>query len=109
MRPFLGTILFAAALSGLAVGAWWYSQDGSVGSQLASFRIGQAESFEQAKVEIAVIERQPNGDEGLRELMSGWRTGNPSFDLYLARYVSEPESSEALRRAFSWELSWRPE
>ena len=107
-RP-VPTILLTAALVGLAAGAWWYFKGSAAASQLASYRIGQAATFEQAKREIAAIERQPNRDDALRELMSGWRTGNSSFDLYLATYASEPESSEALRRAFSWELSWRPE
>ena len=109
MQRLLLATMCAFAVLCLIVGAWWYIDRSSVGSQLASYRIGQAQSFEQAKREIAAVEQQPNAEPALRELVSGWRTGNQSFDFYLATYLGDPQCSEALRRLFSLELAWRPE
>lgn len=109
MRPYLLATILAAAVVGLAVGIWWYVELGPAGSQLASYRIGQAKNFDQAKREIAAVERQPNAEKALRNLVSGWRTGNQSFDFYLASYLRDPQCGEALRRKFSLELAWRPE
>jgi len=104
----MAAVAVAAAL-GLAIVVWNYSHRPVVGAQLAAYRIGQARSFDEAKREIAAIERQPNNDESLRELVSGWRIGSQSFDFYLAAYLSDRQSSEGLRRLFSLELSWQPE
>jgi hypothetical protein len=108
MRRLLLAAVLTIGVVGLAALAW-YLRRASLDSQLASFRVGRAATFEQAKREIAALEERPDRDEALRELTSGWRTGNPSFDRYLAMYVSDRASSEALRSAFSHELSWRPE
>lgn len=108
MRRLVLLILVAGTL-GIGLGAWYYFGHTSARMQLSSYRIGQAENFAQAKREIAALEHQSNRHEALRELMPGWRTGNPVSDQYLATYASEPDSSEAFRRAFSLELSWRPE
>ena len=109
MRRLVLLMLVAGVLGGSGVGAWYWFGPTSALSQLACYRIGRAENFEQAKREIMAVERQTNRDDALRELMSGWRTGNPRFDLYLATYAEGPDSSEAFRRACSLELSWRPE
>jgi hypothetical protein len=109
MRQFLLVTFFAAVVLGLVAAIWWYMGRASVGSQLAGYRIGQAKRLSEAKREIAAIERQPNHDEALRQLVSGWRMGNQSFDFYLAAYLSDRQSSEDLRRLFSLELSWRSE
>ncbi|HVX11058.1 MAG TPA: hypothetical protein VHC22_07755 [Pirellulales bacterium] len=106
-RLLLGAALAIGAV-GLAALAW-HLHRASLDSQLARFHVGRAATFEQAKREIAAIETRSDGDDSIRELTSGWRTGNPSFDRYLAMYVSDPASSEALRRAFSQEFSWRPQ
>jgi hypothetical protein len=107
-RYWLGAVVAATAL-GLAAAVWHYSNRPVVRSQLAAYRIGQARSFDEAKREFAAVEQQPNSDESLRELVSGWRTGSQSFDFYLAAYLSDRQSSEGLRRLFSLELSWYPE
>lgn len=109
MLRFLPAIVFAVIALAVAICAAWYFDLTSVGSQLASFRIGQAESFDQARREIGAVESQPNAESALRDLVSGWRTGNQSFDFYLASYLGDPQCSEELRRLFSLELAWRSE
>jgi hypothetical protein len=109
MRRFLTAIVFATAAMALVAAAFWYLGGPPVGAQLAAYRVGQAKSFASAKHEIASIERQSNHEAALRELVSGWRTGNQVFDFYLAGYLTDRQSSEDLRRLFSLELSWRPE
>ena len=109
IRRFVLSAVLLCALAGLVAGFWWRGSAGAVGHQLSAYRIGQAASYSQAAREIAALERSPNADETLRELAAGWGTGNQSFDYYVARRVSDPQASEALRRAFSLELSWRPE
>lgn len=96
-------------MAGLVTVAWWLWGGGGVGTQLAAYRVGQAADYAEAAREIAQLERQPDRDRVLRELAAGWGTGNSRFDYYLARRVSDPQAGEALRRAFSLELSWRPE
>lgn len=106
-RLLLLAALLAAAC--LIAAVWWHQAGGGVGPQLAAYRIGQAANYGEAAREIAALERQPDRDHVLREVASGWGTGNQQFDYYLARRVSDPQAGEALRRAFSLELSWRPE
>lgn len=108
-RRFLVLAMIAAATLALIAGVWWYQGGGAVGTQLAAYRIGQAADYREAAREIAQLERQSDRDQVLRELAAGWGTGNSRFDYYLARRVSDPQAGEALRRAFSLELSWRPE
>jgi hypothetical protein len=97
-------LVIIAAIS--AAAWWWLRPRFDVGGQLAAYRVGQMASYAEASKEIAAIER--SDDAARRELVGGWGTGNDRFDYYLARYVAEPRSSEALREAFSRELSWRP-
>jgi hypothetical protein len=109
MRRLPLAVILAGLTFGLAAAAWWYLDKTAAQSRLAAFRVGQAASFAEAKREIEAIERQPEHEAALRELVSGWRTGNQAFDYYLAAYVSDRQSSEDLRRLFALELSWRPE
>lgn len=108
-RRFLVLAMIAAVMLALVAGVWWFTGGGAVGTQLAAYRIGQAADYGEAAREIAQLERQPDRDRVLRELAAGWGTGNSRFDYYLARRVSDPQAGEALRRAFSLELSWRPQ
>lgn len=103
-------LLLALALAAAAIGAaaaWWMRDRLALGDQLAGYRVGQMATYAEAANEIAEIE-QSRDPAGLRELVSGWGTGNDRFDYYLARYIVEPRCSDALREAFSRELSWRP-
>ena len=103
-RRFVALLL---ALAVAAVAAWWVRGHVAVGTQLAGYRVGQMPTYAEAAEQLVEIE-QSRDPAALRELVSGWGTGNDRFDYYLARYVVEPRSSETLREAFSRELSWRP-
>lgn len=109
IRRFVLSAVLLCALAGLVAGFWWRGGGGAVGQHLSAYRIGHSASYSQAAREIATLERSPDADETLRALAAGWGTGNQPFDYYVARRVSDPQASEALRRAFSLELSWRPE
>jgi len=110
MRKLHLAIAFAGLLAaGAAVGGWLYFQPTSVGAQFAGYQIGAAPTFSLAKREIARFDSARDRQAKDRELVSGWGTGNPRFDFYLAKYLGEPECSDELRRAFSLELAWRPE
>lgn len=106
-HPLLVVLIIVVA--GLVAAAWWLWGGGAVETQLAAYRIGQATDYGEATRQIAQIEGQPDRDQALRELVTGFGTGNQRFDYYLARRVSDPQAGEALRRAFSFELSWRPQ
>ena len=80
-----------------------------IARQLAVYRVGSAATFSQAQAEMAWFETGPDSQARLRELVGKWGTGNRRFDIYLAEHVSDPASSEALRRAFSEELGRRQE
>ena len=77
--------------------------------QWACYRVGNAESFDRARDEIAWFEQGADRRQRLAELVRAWSTGNPTFDLYLARYVDHPDSSDLVRKLFSKELGRRPE
>ena len=98
-----------AALGGLAAGVWLYWHPLPLRMWMTVSRVGSAPTFSLAKRELREIDSGRQREEKLRELVAGWGTGNPQFDLYLARYLGEPECSDGLRKAFSLELGWRPE
>jgi hypothetical protein len=110
MRRFLLAIAIALVVfGGLAGAVWFYYQRNPLGRQVAGYRVGAAENYEKARREIAWFEQGADRETKLRELVEGWGTGNQKFDLYLARYLGDPKSSEALRQAFSLNLAWRSE
>lgn len=90
-----------------AAGFWVWHHRQPLAWQWASYRVGAASTFERARTRIAAIEADPDRDAALRQLVRHWGAGNETFDLYLARYVDDPASSEAIRKAFSVELAWR--
>ncbi len=110
MQRFWLAIGMAAALGGLAAGVWFYWHPLPLGVWMTVSRIGSAPTFSLAKRELREIDsRGPQREDRLRELVAGWGTGNPQFDLYLAQFLGEPECSDELREAFSLELGWRPD
>lgn len=115
MRPRLRVFMLLAVLAGvaglaaIAIGGWWYLNREQLARQWACYRVGAAGSFEQARAELAWFEHGPDRDARLGELVRKWGTGNQRFDLYLARYVDHPASSQALRETFSEELGRRRE
>ncbi|HVC94246.1 MAG TPA: hypothetical protein VND64_11175 [Pirellulales bacterium] len=110
MRRFLVAITITSlSFGGVAGVVWFYHERDPLGRQVVGYRVGAAGSYAQACREIAWFEQGADHESKLRELVGGWGTGNPQFDLYLARYLGDSNCGEALRRAFSLELAWRPE
>ena len=107
MRPWLRVSLTLVVLAGIAIGGWWYLNREQLARQWACYRVGAAESFEQARAELAWFENGPDRATRLSELAGKWGTGNQRFDLYLARYVEHADCSESLRETFSRELGRR--
>lgn len=94
-------------LAGIAVAAWAYANRSALTRQWMCYRVGAAQTFEEAQDRLRWFEQGSDRQEKLRELVGKWGTGNQQFDLYLARYIGNPESSEALRECFSLEFGWR--
>ncbi len=109
MPRLLYGFLLVALIAGVLVGAWAYVNWETLAWQWATYQMGAAESFEQAREQIAWFEQGPDAPERLRVLVAKWGAGNPRFDQYLAQHAASGESSMALRRAFSRELGRRPE
>ena len=109
MRLKLRIWMLAPLLVALAVGAWVYVSRGQLTRQWQCHRVAAAESFEQARQEIAWFDRGSDRRERLGELVRKWGTGSPRFDFYLGRYLGQPACSDLLREAFSKELGRRPE
>lgn len=98
-------VLLVAPLAA-AAGGWLYVYRHDLARQAALYRVGAAATYEEARQAIAWFEHEPERQLKLRELVRKWGTGNRQFDLYLAQYVGDPASSEALREAFSLNLAW---
>jgi hypothetical protein len=98
------TLLIAAAA---ALAAWGYVYRQALTRQWTCYRVGQAETYEEAQPRLAWFETGPDRQARLRDLVTKWGTGNPQFDRHLAQYVQDARSSEALRERFSLELAWR--
>ncbi|HUT09271.1 MAG TPA: hypothetical protein VMY42_02145 [Thermoguttaceae bacterium] len=107
MRCWLRFLIVPVISAGILVGAWWYANRQRLTRQWDCYRVGAAESFDQAQGEITRCETAPDGQARIAELVHKWATGNRRFDLYLARYVHQPQCSSALRAAFSRELGRR--
>jgi len=107
MRCWLRFSIAAVISAGILLGAWWYANRQRLARQWDCYRVGAAESFEEAQAEIAHFETGSDAGIRIAELVRKWATGNRQFDLYLARYLHQPECSSALRAAFSRELGRR--
>jgi len=107
MRSWLRILIGALALAVLALGVWAYFQRRALLSQWHCYRVATAESYAAAEQELAWFEQGDDPRQRLAELAGKWGTGNTTFDLYLAQYVSQGQSSEALRAVFSQELGRR--
>ncbi len=100
-------LITAAAILALIVGAGVYVRYQTLHWQWEAYRVGAAESYEAARARLSAYTTGPQAVERIRELVDSWGTGNSRFDLFLARYVGDPQSSEAFREGFSTELAWR--
>ena len=109
MSRTLRALVLVAAVALASVGGWGYANRQMIAWQWASYQVGAATTFEQAREQLAWFEQGPDAPEKLRMLAGKWGTGNPQFDRYLAEYATARDSSMAVRRAFSEELARRPE
>jgi len=109
MRLWLRLLITLFVGVGMCVGTWCYLRREGLACQWACYRVGRARTFEDARAKIAWFESGPDYKARLRELARSWASGNQRFDLYLARYVGHPDSSEALRKAFSRGFAWHEE
>jgi hypothetical protein len=69
--------------------------------------VGAAESYDVARARLGGLTEGPHAVERIRDLVGYWGTGNARFDLFLAHYMGDSRSNDALRQGFSLELAWR--
>ena len=103
MKRLLRALLILLVFAAVAVGALCYVYRHTLSRQWACYRVGNAESFDRARDEIVWFEQGADRRQRLAELVRAWSTGNPTFDLYLARYVDHADSSDHMREMFSKE------
>ncbi len=109
MRLWVRLLITGLVVAGMGAGAWFYANRHPLRRQWMCYRVGTAGGYEEAKAGFRWFESGPNREARLGELVAKWGTGNEQFDLFLARYVGDAESSEALRERFSLEFGWRDE
>ena len=105
---FLFRVVFGVVLlgvCGLAVAGFVARE--SLVRQWKIYRIGDAADYDEACRGIDWFETGSDREGRISALVRKWGAGNPRFDLFLARYVDSPRSSEWLRKRFSLELAWR--
>jgi hypothetical protein len=102
-RLLLTLTAIVAAIAGAAV----YVHRQRLGWQWEAYRVGAAEAYDAARARLADATAGPEATQRIRELVGYWGRGNTRFDLFLARYLGDAQSSEALREGFSIELAWR--
>jgi hypothetical protein len=101
--------LAAAVVLLVAVVLWAYVRRDALRLQWACFQVTSAPNYEAFRQRMEQFERGRQAEDRLMALVERWKTGNEAFDDHLARYLYDPQCSEALREAFSRELGWRKE
>lgn len=96
----LASVLSAGAL-------WLFAQRDELRLQWDCHEVTAAADYPAFLERIAQFDQPPHDYQRLRALVSRWHAGNERFDGFLARYLFDAPCSEALREAFSRELSWR--
>jgi len=109
MKRLLRISLLLLVFVAVGVGVFCCVYRETLSRQWACYRVGAAESFDKALEEIAWFEQGDDRRQRLAELVQAWDTGNPTFDLYLARHVDHRDSSDLMRELFSMELGRRPD
>ena len=71
------------------------------------YQVGAAATYAEAKPKLAWFDAPPDRSGRLPSLLGRFGRGNGRFDLYLAQYVDDRDSSPSLRQAFSSELAAR--
>lgn len=100
-------ILLALVLAVAAGALWLLARRDVLRLQWACYEVTSAADYPAFLKRIARFDQPPHDYQRLRALVSRWHTGNERFDELLARYLFDAPCSEALREAFSRELSWR--
>jgi hypothetical protein len=94
-------------LAGTGLSACWYVNREFLQRHWMIYQVGAAPTYKEAKPELAWFDAPPDRDAKLRALLARFGRGNGCFDLYLAQYVDDRDSSDSLRQAFSNELAVR--
>jgi len=100
---FLGLFLLIV----LVVGVFAIVYRQPLARQWTLYRIGAAESSQEADVEIARCETAPEAELLIGEMIDKWGSGNRRFDLHLAGHLGGRSCGETLREAFSKEITRR--
>ena len=109
MRVLRRLVVLLALLAVLGAGGWVFHERQRLPLQWSAYRVGAADSVENAAAMLAELDGAPDAAAQIKELVEKWGTGNAQYDYYLAAYITSPQSSEALRKAFSQEFAWRSE
>ncbi len=107
MRLLVRLTISVLVVGAVGLAAWGYVYRQALMRQWACYGVEKAKTYADAERRLAWFETGPGRQERLRDLVSAWGTGNAQFDLFLAKYVQDAQSSEALRERFSLELAWR--
>lgn len=108
MRRLLSLLLALLVASLVGVAIWALINRDQLQLQWSVYQVSAAPSYEAAVSEIKRIEILPDPARRLAVLTSRWGTGNRQLDLYLARYATDPQSSDAFREAFSLRFARDP-
>jgi hypothetical protein len=110
MKPLWRAAVAILLVAGLLLGVWVYQNRDRFTSQWASYQVGAAERYPEARQRLVALQQSDDDrDVRLREVAAKWGTGNRRFDLHLARFITDPASNPQLRELFSRHLSHRPE
>ncbi len=94
-------------LAGTGLSVCWYVNREFLQRHWMIYQVGAAPSYDDAKPKLAWFDAPADRDARLPALVGRFGRGNRCFDLYLAQYVDDRDSSESLRQAFSNELAVR--
>jgi hypothetical protein len=94
-------------LAGAGVGCCWYVNRDFLQRHWMIYQVGAATTYQEAKPVLAWFDAPPDRSVRVPALVERFGRGNDRFDLYLAQYVDDRDSSEPLRQAFSRELATR--
>jgi hypothetical protein len=100
-------LIVLSLLAGTGLSVCWYVNRDFLQGHWMIYQVGAAPTYEEAKPKLAWFDASPDRDAKLTTLVGRFGRGNGRFDLYLAQYVDDRDSSESLRQVFSNELAAR--
>jgi hypothetical protein len=92
-------------LAGIGLGVCWYVNRNFLERHWMIYQVGAAPTYQEAKSKLTWFDAPAERSARLPVLLGRFGRGNGRFDLYLAQYVDDRDSSEALREAFSHQLT----